>query len=504
MRGRRLERIGVVLLVVLASAGLLQSTATAGPRSTVVSLTFDDGDADQLAAVQLLSQYQLHGTFYVISGAVGTPGYLTRAQLRQVAAGGNEIGGHTVSHLDLTMVPGAEAQRQICISRATLTDWGYRVTSFAYPDGSYTPAVEAIVKECGYDNARAAAGLRTTGCDDCATAEQQPPADPYAIRTPSQVDTTWTLQTLQQTVLAAQQNGGGWVPLVFHHVCATEHGCGDLSVSRATFEAFLAWLAGQSNAGISVRTVDQVVGGAVNPVASWSPAPAHGVVNGSLAVVGSSGGVNATNETAAASSDVPQCWMEGGYGTNTTRWSRVAGVRPGQFGERLTVTSYTSGDAKLLPQFDLGNCSIPVKPGDSYKLSTYYQSSIRTQFDVYYRDPDGRWVYWMSSPYFTPTGTWTDAVWQTPAIPKGASGLSFGLALSAVGSLTTADYRMVSTALPPPARPPILTLLTVPFLAAAVILLGVYLLAVRRSRRRRRHIARAARDDESRMSSSKR
>ena len=79
----------------------LQGGGGHAPR-TVVSLTFDDGDADQMAAARVLHRYRLPATFYIITGAVGTPGYVTVPDLHQLAADGDEIGGHTVSHLRLT------------------------------------------------------------------------------------------------------------------------------------------------------------------------------------------------------------------------------------------------------------------------------------------------------------------------------------------------------------------------------------------------------------------
>jgi peptidoglycan/xylan/chitin deacetylase (PgdA/CDA1 family) len=72
-------------------------------------------------------------TFYVVSGAVDAPGYLTREQLRTIAAQGQEIGGHTVTHPHLRSTGSPdEVRRQICGDRTTLANWGFRVTSFAY------------------------------------------------------------------------------------------------------------------------------------------------------------------------------------------------------------------------------------------------------------------------------------------------------------------------------------------------------------------------------------
>jgi hypothetical protein len=49
-------------------------------------------------------------------------------------------------------------------------------------------------------------------------------------------------------------------------------------------------------------------------------------------------------------------------------------------------------------------------------------------------------VYWTSSPYFAAATAWTQAVWTTPALPAGATGISFGLNILGNGSLTTDDY----------------------------------------------------------------
>jgi peptidoglycan/xylan/chitin deacetylase (PgdA/CDA1 family) len=124
--GRRwLGSIRLVLLVVLTLVAALVGVVPASAAAvTVVTLTFDDGNADQMTAVSALSQYGLNGTFYVISGSVGAPGYLTRANLTTLAGAGNEIGGHTVSHPDLTTVPLDEVKRQVCNDRVTLSVGG--------------------------------------------------------------------------------------------------------------------------------------------------------------------------------------------------------------------------------------------------------------------------------------------------------------------------------------------------------------------------------------------
>jgi peptidoglycan/xylan/chitin deacetylase (PgdA/CDA1 family) len=452
--------------------------AAAGGRPTVVSLTFDDGDVDQLAAARILRRDHLAGTFYIITGAIGTPGYLTGADLRQVAAAGNEIGAHTVSHLRLTALSTAEARRQVCQSRAILTRWGYRVTSFAYPGGAADPRVEAIVRGCGFDSARGTVGLRSPGCPGCTAAESIPPANPMSVRTAGEVDGTWTLAEMKSLVTGVERAGGGWLPLVFHHLCGTPQ-CGDLAVRTPVLSAFARWLAQRQRRGLEVRTVSQVAGSRLRPTPRVAPAGPHGVVNASLAHTAPASAVSPSLELPTPPGSVPQCWMQGGYGHNTATWRRVHGGHAGQWAERLTITSYHSGDAMLLPQFDLGQCSLPVRPGRSYTLGTWYRASTRAQYSVYYRTWTGRWVYWTSSPFFAPGQGWAHASWATPPVPAGASGLSFGLALAATGSLTTDSYSFAAT-------PPSLARAIADWVVLAALAAGLLALAVRMARRRRR------------------
>ncbi len=423
----------VGFLLILSGFGALAPAAAVTPPQTVVSLTFDDGNADQMTAAQIMGSAGLAGTFYIPSGWVGAPGYLTRAQLGTLAAAGNEIGGHTVTHADLVTLPAAEAIRQVCQGRATLAGWGFTVTSFAYPYASVNPAAEAIVKNCGFNSARGLGDIESRfGCSGCGFSEATPPADPYYTRALDQVTTSWTLADLQQAVINAENSGGGWVQYTFHHIC--DNACDPLSVTSATFGQFAQWLAARATTNNTVvRTVGQVIGGAVQPIVSATgtnpPAPAPGV----------NGIVNPSLEQASAGG-LPQCWMIGGYGTNSPTFSRVSPGHTGTAAERVVVTGYVDGDAKLLPAFDLGTCSPTVTPGHTYSLRAWYQSTAITQFAVYLRNDAGYWSYWTSSPWLPASPTYTEATWQAPTIPAGFNGISFGLSLFSNGQLITDDY----------------------------------------------------------------
>ncbi|MCC6626395.1 MAG: polysaccharide deacetylase family protein [Chloroflexi bacterium] len=124
------------------------------PARSVV-LTFDDGYADNaIEALPVLQRYGFTATFYIVSGFVGRPGYLTWAQLEQVRDAGMEIGAHTVNHRDLTAVTPAVARDEIVRSRQTLRErLGVPVASIAYPAGRYTPATIELVRQAGYESA---------------------------------------------------------------------------------------------------------------------------------------------------------------------------------------------------------------------------------------------------------------------------------------------------------------------------------------------------------------
>jgi peptidoglycan/xylan/chitin deacetylase (PgdA/CDA1 family) len=249
---------------VLAAIALLVPTALAiGPANaatnTVVSLTFDDGQASQYSTLSMLSSRGLTGTYYINSAMVGSSGYyMPWSQIHDLANAGNEIGGHTLHHTNLTTVNTATATTEVCNDRTNLINNGFSpVTSFAYPEAASNSTAEQIVQGCGYTSARMVGDI---SCGGCPYAETIPPPDPYFLRTPDGITTSTTLANLQTYVTNAETHGGGWVILTFHGICDNQ--CTSVnSMSPSIFTAFLDWLAPRSANGTVVQTVGQVMGG---------------------------------------------------------------------------------------------------------------------------------------------------------------------------------------------------------------------------------------------------
>jgi peptidoglycan/xylan/chitin deacetylase (PgdA/CDA1 family) len=268
LRHRSLRRFLLATFVAIALAA--PNAAAAAP--TVVTLTFDDGLADQYGVRSALAQYSLHATFFVNSNRIESgASYLTWSQLSDLAAAGNEIGGHTLDHVDLTSVSATEAQHQVCDDRQALISHGFTITSFAYPFGARNSSLYSILQGCGYSSARRSWGLCALGqaSSTCSepVAERLPPPNIWEIRTIPSVRAWHTLAELQDAVLRAEVGGGGWVPIVFHHVC---DGCDPdgYSTSPSVLSAFLGWLAPRSSTGTYVRTMRDVVSDATAPVSS--------------------------------------------------------------------------------------------------------------------------------------------------------------------------------------------------------------------------------------------
>jgi peptidoglycan/xylan/chitin deacetylase (PgdA/CDA1 family) len=231
---------------------------------TYVSLTFDDADRTQWLARTLLQQSGLHATFFANTGLEDAPdgSTMTWEQLHALAADGNEIGGHTLHHVDLTdaKLTADQKRHEVCDDRQRLIQQGFNAVSFAYPYGAYDKAAEALVKSCGYLSARSTGGVAEGGD----TAAKVPPGDPYGTLVLENPDGPIQLADLKAAVTRAAANGGGWVQVLLHRVCSpgdpSYAACmtGDNPITDTTLAAFLQWLTKEAPDGTTVRTVSAV------------------------------------------------------------------------------------------------------------------------------------------------------------------------------------------------------------------------------------------------------
>ena len=105
----------------------------------------------------------MKAVFYMVTNAIGKPGYLTWEDLFDLEHSGMEIGSHTANHLPLTTLTRDEQRDELRLSKLLMEWRGMKtIYSFSYPNGAYDDAVVAMLAEEDYLTAvTGEAGLNT-------------------------------------------------------------------------------------------------------------------------------------------------------------------------------------------------------------------------------------------------------------------------------------------------------------------------------------------------------
>jgi peptidoglycan/xylan/chitin deacetylase (PgdA/CDA1 family) len=162
--------------------------------------------------------------------AFSNPDYMTPSQIQSLAAAGYEVGAHTMTHADLTAVSAAGALAEVAGSRADLINLGITPTTFVYPYGSYSTAIEQMVAAQGFVGARTVNdGYNTATTDRFALLHHEVDADTTVAQVQGWIDT------------AAQT--GSWLILTFHEVSSSG---GFYRTTPATFQQIVNMVSASS------------------------------------------------------------------------------------------------------------------------------------------------------------------------------------------------------------------------------------------------------------------
>ena len=131
-----------------------------------VQLTFDDGNASDVELVlPALLRRGLSATFFVCSGRLDQPTFLSQAHIRELRAQGMTIGSHGVAHRPWRHLSPNQLADELEGSRKVLEEvCGLAVNTAACPFGAYDRAVLQGLRRAGYrfvytsDGGAAAAG----------------------------------------------------------------------------------------------------------------------------------------------------------------------------------------------------------------------------------------------------------------------------------------------------------------------------------------------------------
>jgi peptidoglycan/xylan/chitin deacetylase (PgdA/CDA1 family) len=133
------------------SAALEELLAEKAPPEDRYIPTFDDGTADHYDVVfPLLEKNHCRASFFIPTAKLDKPGYLTRAQVKELAAAGHGIGSHSHEHQRMDILPDDEIRRQISLSQSIIAEiTGVKPAAFVPPGGYINGQVRAAAAELG-------------------------------------------------------------------------------------------------------------------------------------------------------------------------------------------------------------------------------------------------------------------------------------------------------------------------------------------------------------------
>ncbi|MEP7200087.1 MAG: polysaccharide deacetylase family protein [Chloroflexota bacterium] len=127
-------------------------TKNAPLPSKPIVFTFDDGYDDNYAnAMPILQKHKFIGTFYIPTGLLERPGYMTWAQVVELSKAGMDVESHSVSHPSLKAKPLEFLRKELGDSKRALEMMlGKPVLFFCYPSGQYDALTIQVLQELGY------------------------------------------------------------------------------------------------------------------------------------------------------------------------------------------------------------------------------------------------------------------------------------------------------------------------------------------------------------------
>src|SRR3989442_11889958 len=143
-------------------AELARLAAGREPPAGYAAISFDDAMRTTLtAALPALREHGIRATVYVTIGFLGGVSpwidpasenrIVSEGELLELAAEGWELGAHTMTHPDLSLLDYEGCRREIEDSKAALEQIsGVQVETFAYPFGRYGPASVQAARDSGF------------------------------------------------------------------------------------------------------------------------------------------------------------------------------------------------------------------------------------------------------------------------------------------------------------------------------------------------------------------
>jgi peptidoglycan/xylan/chitin deacetylase (PgdA/CDA1 family) len=435
-----------VVVVVTATNSAGSASATSDQTATVqagvhpiandcsggtVAFTFDDGPDTYTADVMAkLLALNLHATFFVL----GQKAQASPQMIATEVANGFSVQNHTYDHASFTgsstgTAPLTDAQIQAELdstSDAIVAAGAPRPTLYRPPYGDINSYDDLVARNLGYRIVM-----------------------PWGTPSGNIVDSRdWTgispAQIASNVVNGYSLNGFFYPGIKADSIVSMHDGEVTGANTAQALQAIVDYMnANHLCSASSIRP--DATGGVVPAPAPPEPTSGNLVQNASLETL-------PTNPNPASE---PVCFQQAGanIASNVAAWSLTSDAHSGSVAERVDVTSWSGGDRKLVlsQRQSQASCLAAATPGKTYSMWVWYKGSwaysgatpTKVSIATYYRNSAGTWVFWQASPLMPPTASWNLANFTSAPLPAGATAVSFGLAISGVGNVTTDDYAMV-------------------------------------------------------------
>lgn len=193
-----------------------------------VSIDFDDGWAEIYTAANYMSTKGLVGSLHVIPSLIGTAGYMTQAQIDDLARRGWDISGHGATNLaSLYAISPATAEADVRSMREWLDARGYHGADiYAYPEGANSLAIRNIVGK-----------YFSVSRDVLFISQPSAWVAPMNIHAFAPIESTTTIDLNQR--VADTLTKGTWQVITFHKIVTSPTAGSPIEYSMANFQTVI-------------------------------------------------------------------------------------------------------------------------------------------------------------------------------------------------------------------------------------------------------------------------
>jgi len=118
-------------------------------KKHILTMSYDDGHAEDRKLVEIFNKYGIKGTFHINSGTLNEAETVNKNEIKELYAQ-HEVAVHTISHPHLERLPIQNVIQEVIFDRQNLEHLcGYPVRGMSFPFSTYNDDVLRAVNSCG-------------------------------------------------------------------------------------------------------------------------------------------------------------------------------------------------------------------------------------------------------------------------------------------------------------------------------------------------------------------